>query len=79
LVSQYASVTGAGLNFNLQLLANTGTCNLGVLHLVLTLGNAAAAVGGIVIPVNTFAVLAPWLAVVGCIGIVAVVVRKRRA
>jgi len=79
LVSQYASVTGAGLNFNLQLLANTGTCNLGVLHLVLTLGNAAAAVGGVVIPVNTFAVLAPWLAVVGCIGIVAVVVRKRRA
>jgi hypothetical protein len=78
LVSQYASVTGAG--FNLQLLANTGTCNAGVLGLVLTLGNAAA-VGGVVIPVNMFAVLAPWLAVigvVGCIVTVAIVARKRQ-
>jgi hypothetical protein len=79
LVSQYASVTGAGFNLNLQLLANTGTCNAGVLDLVLTLGNAAA-VGGVVIPVNMFAVLAPWLAVIGligCIGTVALVTKKR--
>jgi len=81
LVSQYAFVTGAGFNLNLQLLANTGTCHLGVLDLVLTFGNAAAAVGGVVIPVKAFAVLAPWLAViglVGCIGTVFVVAKKRR-
>jgi hypothetical protein len=38
------------------------------------------AVGGVVLPVNTFAILAPWLAVialVGCIGTV-VVIRKKR-
>jgi hypothetical protein len=37
--------------------------------------------GGIVTPVNTFAVLSPWLAVVGavgCIGTVVVVAKKRR-
>ena len=82
LVSQYAFVTGAGFNLNLQLLASSGTCNVpGVLVLVLTFGNPAAAVGGVVIPVNTFAVLAPWLAViglVGCIGTVVVVAKKRR-
>ena len=81
LVSQYASVTGAGFNLNLQLLANSGTCNVpGALDLVLTFGNPAAAVGGVVMPLNTFAVLAPWLAViglVGCIGVV-VVAKKRR-
>jgi len=40
----------------------------------------AAPVGGIVIPANTFALVAPWLAVLGllCIGTIAVVVRKRR-
>jgi hypothetical protein len=81
LVSQYAFVRGAGFNLNLQLLANTGTCNAGALDLVLTFGNAAAAVGGIVIPVRTFAVLAPWLAViglVGCIGTIVVVAKKHR-
>ena len=39
------------------------------------------AVGGVVIPSNTFAVLPPWLAVigiVGCIGIVAMIAKKRR-
>jgi hypothetical protein len=39
------------------------------------------AVGGCVQPVNTFALLSPWLAViglVGCISTVAVVARKRR-
>jgi hypothetical protein len=39
------------------------------------------AVGGVVMPANTFAVLAPWLAViglVGCIGVVGVVVKRRR-
>jgi len=80
LISQYASVTGAGLNLNLQLLANTGTCNAGELVLVLTFGNAAAAVGGVVIPVKAFAVLAPWLAVIGlvaCIGTAVVVAKKR--
>jgi hypothetical protein len=39
-------------------------------------------VGGIMIPVNTLALVAPWLAVVGlvgCIGTVVVVAKKRRA
>jgi hypothetical protein len=39
------------------------------------------AVGGVVEPANTFAVLVPWLAViglVGCIGTVFVVAKKRR-
>jgi hypothetical protein len=39
-------------------------------------------VGGCLQPVNTFAVLAPWLAViglVGCIGVVGVVVKRRLA
>jgi len=79
LASQYASVTGAGLNLNLQLLANSGTCSSGVLVLVLTFGSAAA-VGGVVMPANTFAVLAPWVAViglVGCIGTIVAVTRKR--
>jgi hypothetical protein len=80
LVSQYASATGTGLNLNLQLLAETGSCQ-GRLHLVLTFGNAAAAVGGVVIPVSTFAVLAPWLALIGlagCIGIAALIAKGRR-
>ena len=80
LVSQYAFVRGAGLNLNIQLLATTGACSSGHLDLTLTFGNAAAAVGGIVIPVRTFAVLAPWLAVIGligCIGTVALVTKKR--
>jgi len=83
LVSQYAFVTGAGFNLNLQLLAYTGTCSPpGVLHLALTFGNPAAPVGGVMIPVNKFAVLAPWLAViglVGCIGAAVVVAKNRRA
>ena len=40
------------------------------------------AVGGCVQPVNTFALLSPWLAViglVGCIGTVAVVAKKRES
>lgn len=81
LVSQYAFVKGAGLNLNLQLLATTWICGSGHLHLTLTFGNAAVPVGGVVIPVNVFAVLAPWLAViglVGCIGTVVVVAKKRR-
>jgi hypothetical protein len=39
-----------------------------------------APVGGVVMPANTFAVLVPWLAVigqVGCIGTVVVVAKKR--
>jgi hypothetical protein len=39
-------------------------------------------VGGFVEPVNTFAIVAPWLAVIGligCIGVVGVVVKKRRS
>jgi hypothetical protein len=38
-------------------------------------------VGGVVMPVNTFAIFAPWLAVIGvvaCIGTVVVVAKKRR-
>jgi hypothetical protein len=41
----------------------------------------AAAVGGVVTPANNFAILAPWLAligVVGCIGTVVVVARRRK-
>jgi hypothetical protein len=81
LVSHYAYVTGAGLNLNLQLLATTGSCSGGYLDLTLSFGNAAVAVAGAVIPVSTFAVLAPWLAaigLVGCIGTVFVIAKKRR-
>jgi hypothetical protein len=44
-------------------------------------GPCCPAVGGCVQPVNNFALLSPWLAViglVGCIGTVAVVAKKRR-
>jgi hypothetical protein len=40
------------------------------------------AVGGVVEPANTFALLSPWLAVVGlvsCIGTVVVVAKKRQS
>jgi hypothetical protein len=40
------------------------------------------AVGGFLVPANSFAVLSPWLVVIGlagCIGVVVVVVRKRRS
>lgn len=82
LVSQYTHVTGGGLNLNLGPLAYSGTCSVsGPITLDLTLGTASAAVGGIVIPVNKFAVLAPWLALiglVGCAGTVFVIAKKRR-
>jgi len=42
---------------------------------------ASAPVGGVVMPTNTFALVSPWLAViglVGCIGTVVVVAKKRR-
>jgi hypothetical protein len=42
----------------------------------------APAVGGLVMPANTLALVAPWLAIiglVGCIGTVVVVAKKRRA
>ncbi len=43
--------------------------------------STSAPVGGVVLPVDAFVILAPWLAVIGllgCIGTVAIVVRKRR-
>ena len=42
----------------------------------------APAVGGVVIPANTLALVAPWLAIVGlvgCIGTAVVVAKKRRS
>jgi len=42
--------------------------------------NSPAPVGGVVIPANNFAIVAPWLAViglVGCVGTVVVVAKKR--
>jgi hypothetical protein len=42
----------------------------------------APAVGGVVIPANTLALVSPWLAViglVGCIGTIVVVAKKRRS
>jgi hypothetical protein len=42
----------------------------------------SAPVGGVVMPANTLAIVAPWLAViglVGCIGTAVVVARKRRS
>jgi hypothetical protein len=42
--------------------------------------SSSAPVGGVVVPGNEFAILAPWLTViglVGCIGTVAIVVGKR--
>jgi hypothetical protein len=81
-VSQYTSVTGAGLNLSLQPLAYSGTCSVpGAITLDFTFSTPTAAVGGVVIPVNKFAVLAPWLALiglVGCIGTVFVVAKNRR-
>jgi hypothetical protein len=42
--------------------------------------NSGPAVGGAVVPANTLALVAPWLAVIGLVGCVgtAVVVRKKR-
>jgi hypothetical protein len=40
----------------------------------------AAPVGGVALPVNTFALVSPWLAVigaVGCIATIVVIARKR--
>jgi len=48
---------------------------------VLTFGDCPAAVGGVVEPVNKLTIFVPWLVViglVGCIGAVAVVAKKRR-
>lgn len=42
---------------------------------------APVAVGGVVIPTNTLALIAPWLAligIVGCIGTIVVIAKKRR-
>jgi len=86
LASQYAFVTGAGFTLNLQLLTHNGACiiqpNEGVAFQLptLTFGNVAP-VGGVLMPANVLAALGPWLAVVGlvgCIGIVVVVAKKRR-
>jgi hypothetical protein len=83
LASQYAFVTGAGFTLNLQLLTHNGACSIlsnegFVFQLpTLTFGNVAP-VGGLVMPANTFALVAPWLAViglVGCIGTIVVVVK----
>jgi hypothetical protein len=44
-------------------------------------GGSCPAVGGVVMPVNTLAILGPWFAViglVGCIGTAIVVAKKRR-
>lgn len=84
-VSQYTSVTGAGVNLSLQPLAYSGTCSVpGAITLDFTFSTPTAAVGpvgGVVIPVNKFAVLAPWLALiglVGCIGTVFAIAKERR-
>ena len=49
-------------------------------HVTCTFTNSPVSpVGGVVLPANAFAVLGPWLAViglVGCIGTVAVVAKK---
>ena len=50
-------------------------------EVVCTFTNGPVSVGGFVEPLNTLAILGPWLAViglVGCIGTVAVVAKKRR-
>ena len=47
---------------------------------ICTFTNSPRAVGGVVMPTNMFALLSPWLAViglVGCIGTAAVVAKKR--
>ena len=55
----------------------------GTIRLVLSFfneGGSCPAVGGVVMPVNTLAILGPWFAViglVGCISTVAVVAKKR--
>ncbi len=50
----------------------TATDELGSASATFTV--ACPAVGGVVMPVNAFAVLAPWLAVIGLVGCVATVV-----
>ena len=87
LVSQYAFVRGAGFDLNLELLTHGGTCQSGTIDEsgfvfqlpTLTFGNVAP-VGGVLMAANVFAVLGPWLAVIGLVGCVStvVVVRKKR-
>jgi hypothetical protein len=80
---------GIGLNFDLQLLRlepesgefQCSPVGVGSLPtLVFSVSNVAVAVGGIVVPANTLALVAPWLAVislVGCVGTIAVLAKKR--
>jgi hypothetical protein len=79
---------GIGLNVDLQLLRldpESGACSVedGIVLLptfVYSVSNVSP-VGGVVMPADTFALVAPWLAIVGlvgCIGTVVVVAKKRR-
>jgi hypothetical protein len=86
LASQYAFVTGAGFTLNLQLLTHNGACSIqsnegDAFQLpTLTFGNVPP-VGGVMMPTNTFALVSPWLAVigvVGCVGTIVVVAKKRQ-
>jgi hypothetical protein len=76
-VSQYASCG----HYNV-IITTTGDGLSAMISLPFDVPGYCCAVGGRVQPVNTLALLSPWLAViglVGCIGAVAVVVRKRRS
>ena len=79
---------GIGLNVDLQLVRlepESGACSLEDDFLLLptfvySISNVSP-VGGVVMAMNTIAVLAPWLAViglVGCIGTVVVAVARKR-
>jgi len=76
-----ADAAGSGRTYTGGSLATLAVWNVNDIMLRALVAESGGAVGGIVIPVNTFAVLAPWLAViglVGCIGTVVVVAKKRR-
>ena len=86
-----AGLGGIGLNVGLQLVRlepESGACSfdddneiLWFPTFVYSVSNVSPVVGGVVIPANNFALVSPWLAViglVGCIGTVVVVAKKRQ-
>jgi hypothetical protein len=77
-----SATCGSHYTVTLALSADEASIDQGILIGSAPFVVACCAVGGCVQPVNTFALLSPWLAViglVGCVGTAALVVRKRRA
>lgn len=85
--SPFAFVTGTSFNFNLQLLEvlQGGACSFGTpdgtafIDLpTFVFTTSSLAVGGMVMPVSTIALLAPWMVVIGLVGCIAVAVAMKR-